>query len=414
MAGPDTTPLPARRGIPLLSAWQRMEQPERVDAYTRWTLLAIVWGGPLVVLLETAPFVRDQPRGLVASVFGVGVALTALAHRVVEQALAVTRGGAGRPDVRPLLLGCGLASTGAATLSVELRGPALAMIVAALSWGLGALRTDRVTLALLAVVAALGVAVGRERSLLVLGLLVCAALLATVQGSLWFVEVVHELDRARRARVALVLAEERLRFGRDVHDVVGRRLSAIALHADLAERLLGRDDPDGSRAALVDIRAMAHAALAEARELARGYRPASLEQEVDGARSLLGAAGIALTARLDGLADAHREPAAWVVREAVTNVLRHSRATRVRIVHDAGVLAVDDDGGPTQHALDRDPAGGTGLAQLSDRLAGVGGRLATHADDAGFHVRADLTRVVAPALRGPGREPARESAGGTV
>ena len=147
-----------------------------------------------------------------------------------------------------------------------------------------------------------------------------AFLIFTVRASLWLLDVVAELDRAKGARAALAVAEERLRFSRDLHDVLGRRLSTIAVQAELASTLAERGD---SRAAdrMLDVRAVAHEALREVRELARGYRAVDLEQELHGARSLLRSAGIETRIDVATLPEPWHEAAGWVVRETVTNVL---------------------------------------------------------------------------------------------
>ena len=92
---------------------------------------------------------------------------------------------------------------------------------------------------------------------------------------------------------------------------------------------------------------MAHEALREARELARGYRPTDLDQEVEGARALLASAGIPADLDVDGVPEAWHEAAGWVIREGVTNVLRHSAATHVGLSFADGVLTLRNDGAPS-------------------------------------------------------------------
>ena len=165
----------------------------------------------------------------------------------------------------------------------------------------------------------------------------------TVRTSLWLIGVVTELDHARGAQAALAVAEERLRFSRDLHDVLGRRLSTIAVKSELAATLADRGQP-GAAAQMLEVRGVAHEALREARELVRGYRAVDLAQELEGARSLLRSAGIAVELDVGGLPPDWHEPAAWVVREAVTNVLRHSSVDTVTIRYAAPELTVTNDG----------------------------------------------------------------------
>ena len=152
-----------------------------------------------------------------------------------------------------------------------------------------------------------------------------------------------DLDEASDAQAQLAVAEERLRFSRDVHDVLGRRLSTIAVQAELAATLSARGDERAAER-MLEVRGVAHEALREARELARGYRATDLLKELEGARSLLRSAGIDVQLSVDAMPRAWHEAAGWVVRESVTNVLRHSSASVVKISYADGRLRVDNDG----------------------------------------------------------------------
>ena len=136
---------------------------------------------------------------------------------------------------------------------------------------------------------------------------------------------------------------------------------------------------------MLEVRETAHTALREARELARGYRPTNLTQELEGARSLLGSAGIEARIDVSGVPDSLEEPAAWTVREAVTNVLRHSAATWVAITWSAPHLDIENDGAP-----DTDPGTGAGLNGLRERLAPSGGSIEAGSTGGTFRLRARL------------------------
>jgi two-component system sensor histidine kinase DesK len=222
-------------------------------------------------------------------------------------------------------------------------------------------------------------------------------LIFTVQSSLWLLGVVTELESGRNSQAALAVAEERLRFSRDVHDVLGRQLSTIAVQAELAATLAERGDARAPQH-ILQVRETAHDALREARELARGYRPLNLEAEIDGAVSLLRSAGITATADLDDLPAAWHEPVARVIREAVTNVLRHSAATRVTMQYADGVVAICNDGaaphGTAPH--DSDHTGGTGLSGLAEQLAPSGAAVSTERHGEEFVVRVQLARSAHP------------------
>ena len=155
----------------------------------------------------------------------------------------------------------------------------------------------------------------------------CLLTAFALRGTRYLVSVNAELAEAREELARNAVAEERLRFARDLHDLLGHSLSLIALKSELAGRLAERD-PARARAEMADVEAAARRALAEVRDAVSGYRQVSFAQALAEARSALSAAGIALRAP----ARRCRCPArwtrvlGWVVREATTNVLRHSGA----------------------------------------------------------------------------------------
>lgn len=213
-----------------------------------------------------------------------------------------------------------------------------------------------------------------------------------IWSSLWYIEVLRSIDRVRQQESVLAVAEERLRISRDLHDVLGRRFSAIAVKSELGAQLALREGGEGSKAATQfrEVRQLAHDSLADMRGLVQSYRKTNLDQELSGARSLLASAGVDvhLTGSADAVPPAHRDLAARVLREAVTNVLRHSRASQVSIMIDPAGLRVENDGVGASRVKDR--GGGTGLATLRDRLAEAGGRLRTGAEDGWFRVHAQF------------------------
>ncbi|MFD9003518.1 sensor histidine kinase [Streptomyces sp. NPDC059582] len=216
-------------------------------------------------------------------------------------------------------------------------------------------------------------------------------------------EAVRELRAAREELARRAVEKERLRFSRDLHDLLGHTLSVIVVKSEAARRLAPRDMA-ASLAQIADIESVGRQALTEIREAVTGYRDGSLATELDRARSALTAAGIEPSVRQSGppLVSQAEALLGWVVREAVTNVVRHSGATHCEIAVSGGEdrvrLTVTDDGtGPTPGSAS-DPAtgpapgiGGTGLKGLTERLATAGGSLAAGPGPrCGFVVRAEL------------------------
>lgn len=218
--------------------------------------------------------------------------------------------------------------------------------------------------------------------------------------SLWLVATVWELDGARAAQSRLAVAEERLRFGRDLHDVMGRDLAVIALKSELAAELARRGRPEAVEQ-MVEVQRIARASQREVTDVVRGYRKADMAVELAGALSVLRAAGVeGHTEVADGsvLPPEVQAVFGWVLREATTNVLRHSEATRCTIrltVNGPAVLAVENDGVPTEPAGATTAAttvttigAGSGLAGLRERLATSGGTLTTTTHAGTFHLTA--------------------------
>jgi two-component system sensor histidine kinase DesK len=213
--------------------------------------------------------------------------------------------------------------------------------------------------------------------------------LASVNGlQLWFWDLLLQAEQGRAAQSRLAAAQERLRFARDVHDLLGHRLSVIALKAELAERLAPLD-AERARTESAEVRVLASTTLAELRDVVRGYRRVDLAEQLDAIRQVLGSSGVRCEphAPVDVPQDAAPLLAA-VLREATTNLLRHSRATRCTIEVTAspeGVRIVIANDGAAGTVRDPD---GSGLRGLADRLAEAGGTFASRLVDDTFTVEA--------------------------
>jgi two-component system, NarL family, sensor histidine kinase DesK len=204
------------------------------------------------------------------------------------------------------------------------------------------------------------------------------------------------LREARAELAELAVAEERLRFARDMHDLLGHDLSLIALKAELAGKLLTAR-PEQAATEVADIRALSRGALRQVREAVDGYRRPTLPSELAGARVALEAAGIEL--EVEGPSDPLDPDAeavlAWAVREGATNVLRHSGARHatiaIRAVDGRTELEVSDDGkGMPAGGADGSPAR-HGLVGLGERAHAVGGTVETAPGPAGgFRLRVSV------------------------
>ncbi|GHJ37965.1 sensor histidine kinase [Streptomyces sp. TS71-3] len=214
-------------------------------------------------------------------------------------------------------------------------------------------------------------------------------------------ETVKELRATREELARTAVERERLRFSRDLHDLLGHTLSVVVVKAEAARRVAPRD-LDAALAHVTDIESVGRQALTEIREAVTGYREGSLSTELDRARSALGAAGVEPVVTRSGPPLTAQQEAllGWVVREAVTNVVRHSRADRCEItVAGSGErlrLGVLDNGRGPAAAVVPDgttgrTVGGTGLKGLTERLAAAGGSLtAGRGPRGGFLVTAEL------------------------
>ncbi|MFI2784105.1 sensor histidine kinase [Streptomyces sp. ALB3] len=394
--------------------WQGRSGFEKIDLYTRGTLHSLVWMTivPQVLLPVTRPVrASDAPVALIVvtvlAALGQGVCGRTLVTRALDHYL-----GGPAVDRRLIALGTalflanasGLLALGAYT-GVE-RFPELVLALGAV---VVPLLTSLVlvvplgTGALLQVVTAAGMGggvalAGGDRSFVLstlVGVTFSSSLLSvTARLSAWSLDLMSKLRDAQDVETRLAVAEERLRFGRDMHDVLGRNLAVIALKSELAVELAQRGKPTAVDQ-MVEVQRIARASQQEVRDVVRGYREADLGTELLGAQGVLRAAGIECSVHGDG----GRLPApvqavlGWAVREAATNVLRHGDPQRCDIrlesTTDGVRLVVENDGAtPDEAAV---PGGGSGLPGLRERLAAVGGSL--EAGPAGgdrFHLTASV------------------------
>ncbi|MGW5266812.1 sensor histidine kinase [Microbispora sp. NPDC004025] len=217
-----------------------------------------------------------------------------------------------------------------------------------------------------------------------------AGLIPAIIIRLW--EAINELKATREELARAAVTEERLRFSRDLHDLLGHTLSVMVVKAE-AVRRLARVDADEAAGQAADIERIGRQALTEVRAAVTGYRGRGLTAELDSARAALADAGVEAAVRVSSVRPAPETDAllGWAVREGVTNVVRHSRAAACAIVlrDDGGhlVLEIRDDGPSVK------PYGeGNGLTGLRERVEAAGGALETTAPPGGGF----LLRVTMP------------------
>ncbi|UOX89459.1 histidine kinase [Amycolatopsis sp. FBCC-B4732] len=185
------------------------------------------------------------------------------------------------------------------------------------------------------------------------------------------------------------IAEERMRFSRDLHDLLGLSLSAITLKGELVDRMVP-GKPELAKAELAELLVMSRRALADVRTIAAGYRELSLEEECRAAADVLSAAGTRVTVARSGIGELPPPVATTlgtVLREGVTNVVRHSTASWC-------AFSVSTEDGTAWLEIVNDGAGGAGgggagsgagLRNLGDRVAAMNGTLTTEVGQDGTH-----------------------------
>jgi two-component system sensor histidine kinase DesK len=366
-------------------AWQVSPRSRRAERYGGWIWIAIwLWPllGPVIATargrvhpvlpaaLGLAVFValymfimppawreRPPPKARIFTLLGLLAAL----------GLALAAGYVGQPDGWLLvLLFVGVAGAAALRPAGQVFGWLVGVVAALVGIGLA----HRVS--------------GAE--------LASTAFSAFMSGVLVFVvrRMNHLIDQLRATQAELAeaaVSQERLRFSRDLHDLLGHTLSVIVVKAAVVRRLAERDPSVSAREA-GEIEEIGRRALVEVREAVTGYRERTLGTELDSARKALGGAGIDVTVRESGdpLPAAAESVFGWAVREGVTNVIRHSGARRcdidVQLLDGHAMLEICDDGmgldgpdgaiGGPDEVADR-AIGGHGLRGIGERVRAAGG-----------------------------------------
>lgn len=401
--------------------WKNRSSAGKVELYTRWSFHLFVAIEIVSIGLAVLGSAGKSPAPVTAALFLTVCAQSLVVgflssrsldwilgrrERPVRLAIVVTgltaaaalgvlglraAGLTGDPAVAPTLI-AGMTCFASGTLVLclrEVRQMRYVAPVAAVFTGLASL--------------AFGIPAGESAGMAV-GVLLSSAFFCFACGfSGWLLDTVYELDRAREVQAQLAVAEERLRFGRDLHDVMGRNLAVIALKSELAVQLARRERPEAVDQ-MIEVQRIARESQKEVRDVVRGYREANLAVELEGARGVLHAAGMDCLVEYEQGRELPAEAQSalgWVVREATTNVLRHGDARSCVIRLTAGpsgalTLVVENDGAP------KTPAGppGSGLAGLRERLAVLDGTLEAGPVDGGrFRLRAQIPGPAAGPIR---------------
>jgi two-component system sensor histidine kinase DesK len=405
MAGSSPAATPASPGMPARSRWSRvgwmfaaiwlvyLAQPmaklwSDPDLARRYLGLAdlIAFAAVFILTFAAARFQRDQRNGVLSR--QIGVAVVAAETVFVGLAYAVLGQSATGLLIYVSVMAVFLLPTRAGWVAVGAFVAASLIIPWANGWTVDGTMAFQIFVSALA---AWGVG-------------------HVIQRNAQLVEARNEITR-------LALAEQRNQFSRDMHDILGHSLTVVAVKAELAGRLTSLD-PERAGTEIADVERIARLALADVRAAAAGYREVTLAGELASARTALAAAGIEADLPdqdLSSIPRPRQELFGWAVREGVTNVVRHSGATRCRIRVTASEVEISDDGcGPpapadgTAHGpgdcdtwlarhLDtvaggRGPASGHGLAGLRERAAGAGGRVTVGRPAAGgFALRVRLS-----------------------
>ncbi|WP_253769754.1 sensor histidine kinase [Goodfellowiella coeruleoviolacea] len=357
--------------------WRRL----RHSGAVAWIAVALLF--ELFMFLDVPDILHSGlPPARVALDLG-AVLLYAAAYAVLP-ALTWRADDRTRLVVSAVTLGLGVVTVallGLAATGLLVYGMAVVAVLAPWRWGV--LLDGLVFLALLGAIALWG-DVTEDVSGLITLLSVTVALF--FMGRLR--RAIQALKAAQAEIAAMAVTQERARLARDLHDVLGHSLTTITVKAGLARRVLERAaDTDRAIAEVREVEELSRQALADVRATVSGYREVTLAAELVGARAALHAAGVEadLPHAVDNVRPEYQEVFGYVLREGITNVLRHSRASRCAVRLGENWVEISDNGRGTGGV----GGSGTGLAGLGERLAAVGGRIeAGPRPEGGFQVRA--------------------------
>ncbi|MEV8374288.1 histidine kinase [Kribbella sp. NPDC056861] len=384
--------------VPVPRWWLERSRAERFDITLRWPLYCLSGGELLLLTLITV----GQPglHLLGAVLFLVVVAAHTAANLLLLRA-AISRYLTGAPvPARLIAVATALTLAGLLAADVafpkfgwdggeaELHIPVSVTLIGALIFALTPMLGWVPLLGVILVGAAVTGLWSLEPGPAIAFVSWSAFIVFTCRVSVWTLSLGWEIDRSRAVSAQLAIAEERLRFARDLHDTLGHNLSLVAVRSELAAALATRGDASAADQ-MLDVRQIAHDSLREMRAVVSGYRATDLATELAGAQSVLRSAGVNCRVIGDGatLPPATQAALGWVVREGTTNVIQHSNATVCKIELDLSMgdvifLRMENDG--VSAPSDQTSEGGTGIAGLRERLGTLGGTLTVAAPPGGF------------------------------
>lgn len=384
--------------------WEERSALQRFDLYTRGTLYSMLAAEPLAALFLASAGVGGPSAPAVLTFVAVTAVHAAVAYMVLRHGLEWYLGREEWPRRWAAGLLAATVATGVTAVAVfgwetpaeqGITDGVVAAFAIVLTVGitLGALtpRLASSRLMLLTVLVALGVVAAGllsdwpRSSAFGTGFATLFGYfggLSAFRASVWMLGIVWELDRSRQVQADLAVAEERLRFARDLHDILGRNLSVIAVKSELAAALARRGRSEAGEE-MMAVRDIAQESLREVREVVRGYREVDLTTELAGARSVLRSAGVAtrVVGEVEGLPADVQAVLGWVAREGTTNVLRHSSASTcvITVARDDGcvTLTMVNDGvrAASGSGSGSGTGSGSGLSGLAERLRELGGSL---------------------------------------
>src|SRR5262245_7923241 len=289
--------------------------------------LAVVGAGLLIVFAAVPEMVARQPAAPGKAAVAAGILVLAAVWAWFWLAVIFSD-----PRVSALALGLIALLLVLATIVAPPGRDGLVLLAVAVGAGLPRRWAAPAVVATCLVAALIQVAHGQAASAVLFTVVNDGVTGAAGMGGRLLIETNEHLRSAREEIARLAVADERLRFARDLHDLIGQNLTVVALKTDLVSKALPADVPDELRNELDDAAAMTRRSLDDLRSLVAGYRQPGITAELADAGAALGAAGIALSVddSLGPVPGPVEAVLAWTIREGATNIVKHSHATHGR------------------------------------------------------------------------------------